>query len=79
MEVGRSPLTELGRAGRAEQLSHRFRSEKSWMESDLLLAIREVDEVTRLKQGFCRMRGLCKWWGSIVAEKTPAHLAPKMN
>jgi hypothetical protein len=48
------------------------------MVSDLLLAIREVDEVIHLQEEIV-VAGLCKWWGSmpcdpILTENTPAHL-----
>lgn len=48
--AGRSLLTELGRAGWAEQLSRRYRSETVGIASGVLLAIREVDEVIHLQE-----------------------------
>lgn len=41
---------ELGGARRAEQTSRRYRKKQPWMVSDLLLAIREVDEVIHLQE-----------------------------
>jgi len=69
-------LTELGGAGLAEQPSHCCRSEPTWMLSDLLLAIRGVDEVIHSQEevwhaGLCDVVGLeCD---PILAE-TPVQL-----
>jgi hypothetical protein len=49
-QEGRSLSAELGRASWAEQLSHRCHKKQPWMVSDLLLAIREVDEVNHLQE-----------------------------
>lgn len=47
---------ELGGAGWAEQLSHRCHKKQPWMVSDLLLAIREVDEVNSFAGRNCGLR-----------------------
>ncbi len=68
---------ESGGAGRAEQTSRRYRKKQPWMVSDLLLAIREVDEVIHLQEQIV-VYGTMHVWGSIpcdpIRTETPAHL-----
>jgi hypothetical protein len=65
---------------RARQLGHLVAQNNLRWCPDLLLAIREADEVIHLQKEIV-VAGLFKWWGSIpcdpiLTEKTPAHLQP---